>query len=124
MRTEKVLLLVLAALVVGGLALPVDALARGGGGGGGGGGHGGHGGHGGGRGKYKGKDGKDIDRPTLIETAETDMHNGDRDARFQSARKSDFEAVLKAKREEVLARHRHMGEDSRRQEDSRLEVSR
>ncbi len=121
MRAEKVLLLVLAGLVAGGLALPVDALARGGGGGGHG---GGHGGHGGGRGKYKGKDGKDVDRPTLIETAEVDMHNADRDSRFQSSRKADFEAVLKAKREEVLAKHRHMGEDSRRQEDSRLEVPR
>ncbi len=117
MRTEKVLLLVLVALLVGGLALPVDAFARGGGGGKGGRGKGG-------RGKYKGKDGKDIDRPTLIETAEGDMHAADRDGRFQSTRKSDFDAVLRSKREEVLAKHRHMGEDSRRQEDSRLEVSR
>jgi hypothetical protein len=52
------------------------------------------------------------------------MHTSDRDKRFQSGRKSTFDEVQRTKRNEVLDRHRRMGEDSRRQEDSRNEVSR
>jgi len=119
MRIVKVLLAVLVVLLVLGMALPDDAFARGGG-------RGGRGGRGGGgRGRFKGRDGKEIvDRAALIETAEAEMHNEDRENRFQSGRKSDYDAVLASKREEVLARHRRMAEDTRRQEDSRLEVSR
>jgi hypothetical protein len=121
MRVVKILLLILVVLLVVGMALPEDAFARGGRGGG----RGGRGGRGGGRGRFKGKDGKDIvDRAALIETAEGEMHGEDRENRFQNGRKSDFETILKARREEVLARHRRMGEDTRRQEDSRLEVAR
>jgi hypothetical protein len=118
MRLEKALLLVVVALLVGGMVIPEDAFARGGRGGGG------RGGRGGGRGKYKDKGGKEIDRPALIEMAETDMRAADRDQRFQASRAADFEAVLAMKRGEVFARHRRQGENSRNQQDSRLEVPR
>ena len=123
MRLDKVGLLILVALL-GGLAVPEGALARGGGGGGRGGGGRGGGGRGGGRGGFKGRNGDDLDRKGLIEVAEEDMRNSDRDQRFATGRKADFDMVQRTKREEVLARHRRMGEDSRRQEDARLDVGR
>lgn len=135
MRLNKILLLVGVAVMAGGLALPDDAFARGGGGGGGRGGGGGGGGAGGagrgggGRGTGRGGrgkkgDGSQMDRPSLIEKAEEDAHTADRESRFQSGRKATFDEVQRAKREEVLTRHRRMGEDSRRQQDSRIEVAR
>jgi len=123
MRLKRVLLLLCVAILGGGIALPEGALARGGGGGGGGRGGGGRGGAGRGKGK-KGSDGQPMDRPQLLEKAEADMHLSDREARFQSGRKATFDEVQKTKREEVLSRHRRMGEDSRRQQDSRIEVVR
>lgn len=122
MRLKKMLLLLGLAILTGGGALSESAQARGGGGGGGRSG-GGRGGAGRGKGK-RGSDGQPMDRPQLIEAGEAEMHTADRDRRFQSGRKSTFDEVQKAKRNEVLDRHRRMGEDSRRQQDSRNEVSR
>jgi hypothetical protein len=126
MRLKRVLLLLCVAILGGGVALPEGALARGGGGGGGGGGRGGGGRGGGGRGKGKrgGGEGQPMDRAQLLEKAEADMHLSDREVRFQTGRKATFDEVQKTKREEVLSRHRRMGEDSRRQQDSRIEVVR
>jgi hypothetical protein len=125
MRIKKLLLLLGLALLAGGGALSESAHARGGGGGGGGGGRGGGGRGGAGRGKgKKGSDGNPMDRAQTIEAGESEMHTSDRDKRFTSGRKSTFDDIQKTKRNEVLDRHRRMGEDSRRQQDSRNEVSR
>ena len=119
MGSRRWFLLAVVVLLVGGFALPDDAFARGGRGGG----RGGRG-RGGGRGGRNGDDGQPLDRKALIETVEGDMRNLDRDLRFQGGRRANFEGILRQRREEVLARHRHMGEDSRRDEDARREVSR
>jgi len=122
MRWKKMLLMLGLAMLAGGGALSESAQARGGGGGGGRGG-GGRGGAGRGKGK-RGSDGQPMDRPQLLEAGEAEMHTADREKRFQSGRKATFDDVQKTKRNEVLDRHRRMGEDSRRQQDSRNEVSR
>lgn len=122
MRWKKMLLMMGLAMLAGGGALSESAQARGGGGGGGRGG-GGRGGAGRGKGK-RGADGNPMDRSQTIESGETEMRNADRERRFQGGRKATFDEIQKTKRGEVLDRHRRMGEDSRRQQDSRGEVTR
>ena len=125
MRWNRILLMLGLAVLAGGGALVESAMARGGGGGGGGGGRGGGGRGGAGRGKGKrGADGNPMDRSQTIESGETEMRNADRERRFQGGRKATFDEIQKTKRGEVLDRHRRMGEDSRRQQDSRGEVTR
>jgi hypothetical protein len=121
MRSKNLAVFALLALLTGGAILVMvdDADARGGGRGG----RGGGGRRGGGRGRYGRKDGGEVDRPDLIKLAEEEMRNSDRDERFSSGRKAVFDDVLQRKREEVMARHRRMGEDTRRAADARIEVS-
>ena len=114
------ILLAIAALLAGGLSLSGDAFARGGGGGGRG---GGRGGGGGARGK-RSKNGKQLDRKELIEQLEEEMRAADRDQRFTTGRKTNFETGHRERRVEVLARHRRRGEDARRSDDSPPEVGR
>jgi hypothetical protein len=123
MNWKRVLVLLpLAALLVGGAGLSPKAEARGGGGGGGRGG-GGRGGAGrGGRGK--GGSGGPLTRPELIQQGEAEMFAADKDGRLAAGRKASFDGIQKEKREDVFARHRRQGEDSRRQQDARSEVAR
>lgn len=119
MKLERLLLVGLVLVLAAGMAVPDNALARGGGGGRG----GGRGGKGrGGKGR-KGRDGKAPDRKDLITQIEGDLREADRDDRVFDGRKADFEAGSRDRREEVLARHRRRGEDARRSSDVRPEVS-
>jgi hypothetical protein len=116
-RLLVLVLLPFAALLAGGAALSPKAEARGGGGGRSGGGRGGRGGR-------KGRDGGPLTRPELIQQTEAEMFAADKDGRLAAGRKASFEGIQKEKREDVFARHRRQGEDSRRQQDARSEVAR
>lgn len=120
MKKRHWFLVALVALLAGGAALPDSAFARGGGGGGRG---GGRGGRGGARGK-RNRDGKELDRRGVIEALEEEMRAEDRDQRFTTGRRANFDTGHRERREEVLARHRRRGEDARRSDDGRLEVGR
>ena len=111
MRWQRRILLFLGALAVIAMRVPEESFARGGGG------------RRGGRGK-KGKGGEVMDRKGLVNESEDEMRNADRDLRLLSGRRAHLDAVLAERRQEVLVRNRHRGEDARRDGDARREVSR
>ena len=112
MRWQRRILLLGGALAALALLVPEETFARGGGGR-----------RGGGRGK-KGKGGEVLDRKGLVHESEDEMRNADRDLRLLTGRRGHLDAVLAERRQEVLVRNRHRGEDARRDQDARREVSR